>query len=35
MPAEEELQKFSEGLLRLRLPEIDELARAAGLTLPA
>lgn len=35
MPAEEELQKFTAGLLRLRLPEIDELARAAGLTISA
>ncbi|MBI4190474.1 MAG: hypothetical protein HY525_08040 [Betaproteobacteria bacterium] len=35
MPAEEELQKFTEGLLRLRLPEIDELARAVRLTMPA
>jgi hypothetical protein len=34
MPSQDEQQKFTEGLLRLRLPEIDELARAAGLNLP-
>ena len=34
MPADDELQKFTEGLLRLRLPEVEELARSAGLTTP-
>ncbi len=35
MPDEAELQNFTDGLLRLRIPEITELARAAGLALPA
>jgi hypothetical protein len=35
MPSDKELQQFTESLLRLRLPEIDELARAARLTVPA
>ncbi len=35
MPPDEEVQKFTDGLLRLRLPEIDEMALAAGLRLPA
>ena len=35
MPADDEMQKFTEGLLDLRIPEIDELAKAAGLRLPA
>jgi dihydrodipicolinate synthase/N-acetylneuraminate lyase len=35
MPPESELEKFADGLLRLRIPEISELARAAGLTVPA
>ena len=34
MPGEDELRRFTDGLLRLRLPEIDDLARAAGLTIP-
>jgi hypothetical protein len=35
MPPEDEVRKFTEGMLRLRLAEIDDLARAAGLSLPA
>jgi 4-hydroxy-tetrahydrodipicolinate synthase len=35
LPANEEVQKFADGLLRLRIPEIDELAQAAGLRVPA
>ena len=35
MPGADELQRFTDGLLRLRLPEIDELARTAGLNIPA
>ena len=35
MPPDDEVQEFSDGLLRLRVPEIDELALAAGLRLPA
>ncbi|HWD25455.1 MAG TPA: dihydrodipicolinate synthase family protein [Acidimicrobiales bacterium] len=31
MPDEAELQRFTEGILKLPLPEIDELARASGL----
>jgi dihydrodipicolinate synthase/N-acetylneuraminate lyase len=31
MPPEEELQRFTTGLLALGIPEIDELARAAGI----
>jgi hypothetical protein len=31
MPVEAELQKFTKGLLALGLPEIDEMAHAAGL----
>ena len=34
MAPEAEIQSFADGLLRLRIPEIDDLARAAGLTLP-
>ena len=34
MPPDDEVQKFTDGLLRLRVPEIDELALAAGLKLP-
>ena len=34
MPSEVEQQHFTAGLLRLRLPEIDALARAAGISLP-
>ena len=35
MPAAEELQRFADGLLKLHMPEIDELARAAGMPLPS
>jgi dihydrodipicolinate synthase/N-acetylneuraminate lyase len=35
MPGNDELQAFTEGLLRLGVPEISELARSAGLTLRA
>lgn len=35
MPAADVFQEFTEGLLRLRVPEIDEAARAAGLSIPA
>tara|TARA_B100000315_G_scaffold254843_1_gene296760 strand:- start:747 stop:1691 length:945 start_codon:yes stop_codon:yes gene_type:complete len=35
MPEDDEAESFTDGLLRLRLPEIDELAGAAGLHLPA
>ena len=35
MPAAAEVERFKDGLLRMRLPEIDEQARAAGLSLPA
>jgi dihydrodipicolinate synthase/N-acetylneuraminate lyase len=31
MPPEDEYQAFMDGLLKLRVPEIDEYARAAGL----
>ena len=31
MPPDDELQKFTEGLLKLHIGEIDEMARAAGL----
>ncbi len=34
MPPDDELQKFADGLLKLRIPEIDEMARAAGLNVP-
>ena len=34
MPPDAELQKFLDGLLRLRIPEIDELEKAAGMTVP-
>lgn len=34
MPPDDEVQKFADGFLRLRLPEIDETARAAGLRIP-
>ncbi len=34
MPPEAEMQKFTDGMLRLGLAEINEQARAAGLTLP-
>ena len=35
MPPDDEVARFTDGLLRLRMPEIDEMARAAGLKLPA
>ena len=35
MPPDAELQKFTDGLLRLGIPELDRLAKAAGLALPA
>ena len=35
MPNDAEMQKFTDGLLRLGIAEIDEQARAAGLTIPA
>jgi dihydrodipicolinate synthase/N-acetylneuraminate lyase len=31
MPSDDELRRFADGLLKLGLPEIDELAREAGL----
>ena len=34
MPNDDEVKEFTEGVLRLRIPEIDELARAANLKLP-
>ncbi len=34
MPSKEELQKFTDGLLRLGIAEVEELARAAGLRMP-
>jgi dihydrodipicolinate synthase/N-acetylneuraminate lyase len=35
IPPEDEMRRFTDGLLRLRVPEIEEMARAAGLTIPA
>jgi dihydrodipicolinate synthase/N-acetylneuraminate lyase len=35
MPTEEELRIFADTLLRLRIPEVDAMARAAGLSVPA
>lgn len=35
MPDDAEIARFLEGLLKLRIPEIDELATAAGMPLPA
>jgi hypothetical protein len=32
MPTDEVMKKFAEGLLRLGVPEIDEMARAAGVS---
>ena len=32
MPPDDEVQRFADGLLKLGIPEIDELAREAGLT---
>ncbi len=34
MPSEAEQKTFMDGLLKLRVPEIDEYAHAAGLVLP-
>ena len=35
LPPPDELKRFADGLVRLRIPEIDEQARAAGLSIPA
>jgi 4-hydroxy-tetrahydrodipicolinate synthase len=35
MPPAEELERFTQGLLKLRIPEIEEQARHAGLRTPA
>ena len=35
MPPDSEVQQFAQGLLRLRIPEADELARAAHMDIPA
>ena len=35
MPPDDEVNAFAEALLRLRVPEIDAMARAAGLGVPA
>jgi len=35
MPPEDEMRSFTDALLRLRVPELDAMARAAGLTVPA
>lgn len=35
IPPAHEMARFTEGLLRLRVPEIEEMARAAGLTISA
>ena len=35
MPPDDELMRFADGLLRLGIPEIDEMARAAGLSVRA
>ena len=35
MPADAEVERFMDGLLALRLTEIDELSRSAGLSIPA
>ncbi|HVZ15312.1 MAG TPA: hypothetical protein VG894_12700, partial [Bauldia sp.] len=34
MPSKEEFDAYMDGLLKLRIPEIDELAKAAGLRIP-
>ena len=34
LPDESELKKFADGLVKLKIPEVDELARAAGLKVP-
>lgn len=35
MPPDDEMRSFRDALLRLRVPEIDTMARSAGLTVPA
>lgn len=35
MPKDDDMKKFTDGLLKLRIPELEEMARAAGLSLPA
>ena len=35
MPSDDEVDQFAEGLLRLRVPEIDEMAKVAGLSIPS
>jgi hypothetical protein len=35
MPPDDEMRDFAGALLRLRVPEIDAMARAAGLDVPA
>jgi dihydrodipicolinate synthase/N-acetylneuraminate lyase len=35
MPPDDELRSFTDALLRLRVPEIDAMARETGLTVPA
>lgn len=35
MPPDDELRAFADSLLRLRIPEVDAMARSAGLTVPA
>jgi dihydrodipicolinate synthase/N-acetylneuraminate lyase len=35
MPPPNELEEFTDGLLRLRIPEIEQQAKAAGLSIPA
>ena len=34
MPCDADMKNFADGLLRLRVPEIDEMGRAAGLKIP-
>lgn len=35
LPPDDEVERFADGLLRLRVPEIDEMAKEAGLPVPA
>jgi hypothetical protein len=35
MPPDDEMRSFRDALLRLRVPEIDAMARSAGLAVPA
>ena len=35
MPSDAEVEQFADGLLRLGVPEIDEMAKEAGLAIPA